>query len=647
MSDADRKNAAQSRQPEHLVVERHRRVTVDNEQVAENDLAFRGLVDALSDAVFVVSRGRIVFANYFSIKLLGAQQADQIVGRDISDFIHPDFLASVRRKMEDCRRTAHGDLPTEQALLSLDGSSVRIELVSVPISWLGSPAVMFIVRDIREQERTKDRLREYEKAVEGLEESLAVVDREYRYVIANRAFLNSKGYKREEVLGRSVSEVLNAGVFEAIVKSKLDECFQGKVINYEMKYKYPVVGERDVLASYFPIEGASGVDRVACVLQDVTDRKRSEETLRECDETFHQIADNIQEIFWMVDAASKETIYVNSAFEKITGLPLATLLEAPLSYRELIHPDDRMRVLNQLEEAVKTGKFEEEFRIIYRDGTLRWLASRGFAVRDVEGHTFRLVGVAQDITERKLAEQSLQTARAELAHLQRVLGMGELVASIAHEVNQPLTGVVANGNFALREIISGTPKLEKVRQVIVEIMMDVARINAIISRIRSFLRKVTPDMTNLSMNDVIREVIVLVRSEAVGSEVDIRLDLAVDLPPVLGDKVLLQQVLINLIMNGIDAMRAVRELPRNLDIRSARHADGVLIQVQDSGIGLAADRVDRVFEPFFTTKDQGIGMGLSICRSIIESHQGRLWTEPSSCGALFQFILPIDKESVA
>ena len=247
----------------------------------------------------------------------------------------------------------------------------------------------------------------------------------------------------------------------------------------------------------------------------------------------------------------------------------------------------------------------------------------------------------KEIADRERAQDALQEVHAELAHVTRALAMGELVGSIAHEVNQPLTGVVANGNFALRELASGTPHLEKLREAIAEIVEDGTRASAVISRIRALLQKRAPDRVELDINDVIQEVIVLLRNETARDRVQVQLDLAADLPHVLGDRVQLQQVLINLIMNGIEAVRTVTDRPRKLSIKSVKHADGVLVQVQDSGIGFDPDLVDRIFEPFFTTKAQGIGMGLSISRSIVESHGGRLWAESGPDGALFQFILPV------
>jgi NO-binding membrane sensor protein with MHYT domain len=246
----------------------------------------------------------------------------------------------------------------------------------------------------------------------------------------------------------------------------------------------------------------------------------------------------------------------------------------------------------------------------------------------------------REIANRQRAEDELHEAQANLTRVSRGLAMGELVASIAHEVNQPLSGVVLNSNFALRQLAQKMPNLEEVQQAVTEVVEDANRVTTVISRVRSLLKNAPPDRVELDINEVVQEVSALVRNETARNRVQVRLQLAAGLPRVPGDRVQLQQVLINLVMNAIDAMSTVTDRTRYLDIVSAKHADGVVIRVQDSGIGLDPDRLERVFEPFYTTKPQGIGIGLSISRSIIESHGGRLWTEPASYGAIFQFTLP-------
>jgi len=246
----------------------------------------------------------------------------------------------------------------------------------------------------------------------------------------------------------------------------------------------------------------------------------------------------------------------------------------------------------------------------------------------------------KEVIERQRAEEALLEAQADLTRVARALNMGELAATIAHEVNQPLTAIVTNGNFCSRRLEGATPNPDELRAAIREIVNDGTRASAVISRIRGLLIKQTPRRAELDVNEVIQDVTRLLRHELTRNRVTLRRDFAPDVPRVLGDRVQLQQVMLNLIMNSIDAMSVITDRPRELLIKSARHSDGVSIQVQDSGPGIDPGQVDRIFEPFFTDKPEGIGMGLSISRSIVESHGGRLWAVAEAKGALFEFTLP-------
>jgi C4-dicarboxylate-specific signal transduction histidine kinase len=246
----------------------------------------------------------------------------------------------------------------------------------------------------------------------------------------------------------------------------------------------------------------------------------------------------------------------------------------------------------------------------------------------------------KEMTERQRAEEALQEAQGELARVTRALDMGELAATIAHEVNQPLAAIVTNGNFCLRRLEGLPPDLSDLQAAIAEIVNDGARASSVISRIRSLLMKGAPRRTELDINKIIQDVSFLLRHELARSHVSVTTDLAPDLPRVAGDQVQLQQVLINLIMNALDAMRSSMEQPRKLWMRSAKSTDGVSVRIRDSGPGIEPELATRIFEPFFTTKAEGIGMGLSISHSIIESHGGQLSLVSSSPGALFEFILP-------
>jgi C4-dicarboxylate-specific signal transduction histidine kinase len=254
-----------------------------------------------------------------------------------------------------------------------------------------------------------------------------------------------------------------------------------------------------------------------------------------------------------------------------------------------------------------------------------------------------------EITERQRAEEALQKAQAELAHVARVMTLGELTASISHEVNQPIAAVVTNGQVCLRLLALETPRPDDVRTTVERIVRDARRASDVIQRIRALAKRTEPQMVSLDINDVIREATLLVQREVLSHGVSLRTELASGLPPVLGDRVQLQQVIINLLMNGVEAMASVTDRPRRILIRSQRHEAGeVLVAVLDSGIGIDAETAERVFSAFFTTKPSGMGMGLSISRSIIRAHGGRLWVSPNpDHGAAFQFTVPTDAQGVS
>jgi C4-dicarboxylate-specific signal transduction histidine kinase len=249
-----------------------------------------------------------------------------------------------------------------------------------------------------------------------------------------------------------------------------------------------------------------------------------------------------------------------------------------------------------------------------------------------------------EIAERQRAEEALQKAQGELAHVTRVMTLGELTSSIAHEVNQPLAAVVTNGQAALRWLALEIPRLDEVRAAVERVVRDGNRASEVIQRIRALAKKNPTLMVSVDINDVIREAILLVQREVSSRGALLRTELASALPAVLGDRIQLQQVVVNLVINGVDAMASITDRPREIVIQSQPHETReVLVAVRDSGIGLDAESADRLFNAFFTTKPSGMGMGLSISRSIITAHGGKLWASPNADhGAAFQFTVPID-----
>jgi two-component system, LuxR family, sensor kinase FixL len=301
-----------------------------------------------------------------------------------------------------------------------------------------------------------------------------------------------------------------------------------------------------------------------------------------------------------------------------------------------------------MEEVLRTGRWEGELIHAKRDGTRLTVLSRWSLEHDVRGRAVAIMETNNDITERNQAQEALHRAQIELAHINRVATLGELTASIAHEVNQPLTGVVTNGSVCLRLLDRTPPDFDEIRGALESIISDGMRASEVIQRVRALLKKTDSHMAALNINDVIGDVVRLLQREVSDHRVFLHLELASASPHVLGDRVQLQQVIINLVLNGMEAMADVTSHPRELTIRSRQcDTDHVVVEVQDGGKGVEPENVDRLFNAFFTTKSHGMGMGLSICRSIVQAHGGRIWVSPNTggAGATFQFTLPVSLDA--
>jgi PAS domain S-box-containing protein len=317
---------------------------------------------------------------------------------------------------------------------------------------------------------------------------------------------------------------------------------------------------------------------------------------------------------------------------------------------ELVHPDDRAMLAEAMAAtAERAGRFEVEFRALRPDGEIRIVHSRGETIRDASG--LRAFGTLQDITELRRAREelsaraeALRDAEAALARVNRVTTLGVLAASIAHEVNQPLGAITASAASCARWLAAQPPRMDKARFALDRIAADGKRAAEVVDRIRALVNRQAPRIDRLDLNEAIREVIALTRNEMRRKAISLETSLAPGLPPIEGDRVQLQQVVLNLLVNAVEAMEGCGARPRELRIASARgEANSVTVLVSDSGPGIDPAQADRLFEPFYTSKAEGIGMGLSISRTIIEAHGGRLWVTPNlPCGAVFQFSLPLE-----
>jgi PAS domain S-box-containing protein len=386
------------------------------------------------------------------------------------------------------------------------------------------------------------------------------------------------------------------------------------------------------------------IERITHLVSIAIERKLAEGKLRQSEAHLFeaQRLSHTGSIFWNV--ASGEVGWSDEIF-RIFEYDLTRTPSIELHYQR-IHPDDRALVQQTQDRQTNDGiDIDIEYRLLMPDGRVKHLRAVAHPLHDSSGN-LEYVTAFMDMTATKQGQEALRQAQADLAHVSRVTTMGELTASLAHEVNQPIAAAVTNANACLRWLAANPPNVEEARAAVMRIVKDGKRGAEIINRVRLLFQKGTPQREWVDVNEVIREMIVLLRSEATRYNISVRTELAADLPQVMGDRVQLQQVMMNLIMNGIDAMKAV-DGERELAIKSQRaENEEVVVSVTDTGVGLPPQQADQIFDAFFSTKPHGTGMGLRISRSILESHGGRLWAGGNSPrGASFCFTLPTKTEA--
>lgn len=380
---------------------------------------------------------------------------------------------------------------------------------------------------------------------------------------------------------------------------------------------------------------------------DIDDRKWAEESLRRT-EAFLAEGQRVSltgTYSWRI--ATDEIIWSEQLY-RIYDLQIGAPVTREI-IRTRVHPEDLTLLEKMMEHARKGAEdFEWHYRLMMPDSSIKYLHAVAHARRDQNGQ-MEYIATVQDVTQRRSSEDALAKARWELTQLARAMSLATLTASIAHEVNQPLSGIVTNASTCLRMLASDPPNLDGARETARRTIRDGNRASDVITRLRALFSKKDAVLEALDLNDATREVIALCLGELQQNRVVLQSELAHDLPPAVGDRVQLQQVILNLLRNGSEAMRAVEGRPRELLIATEREGgESVRLSVRDAGVGLGPAAMDKMFEAFYTTKAEGMGIGLSISRSIIESHHGRLWATPNSGpGATFCFSVPCAEPSSA
>ncbi len=379
----------------------------------------------------------------------------------------------------------------------------------------------------------------------------------------------------------------------------------------------------------------------ACV--DITDLLKKEAALRQFEERVALAAEAAQHGVWELDTITNE-LWISDKARALLQLDV----DAPTyeDFQACVHPDDRAARDAAIKKAIATkGDYEFEYRVLLRDGTIRWIGGRARCLADKNGELTRLLGVSVDVTKRKQAEEEAHRQREQINLLSRVSLLGEMTASLAHELNQPLSAIISNANAGRRFIETGKGNRDTVHEILTDVVSDAHRAHDIIHNVRNTIKKGDFVRRRIDLNELVTNVAHIVRPDAVSSSCEVETSLTKDLPPIEGDPVQIQQVLVNLVSNAFDAMRQTPPDRRKVEISTAGNGEGeVRLSVRDHGIGIRAEVHEHLFDQFFTTKEQGLGMGLAIVRSIVEAHGGKIDAENvADGGARFHFTLPVTK----
>ena len=480
-----------------------------------------------------------------------------------------------------------------------------------------------------------------EEFVEQTPEAVAVLSTDDRVVRISKEFTRMFGYGPSEILGRPINDLIVPETLVENAREYTGQLQHGQRVEVETVRRRKDGTDVHVFLLAAPLTTASG-KHVAnyAVYRDITKRKRAEEQLLESEARFRTMADKAPVLIWTTGTDGLATISTRPWLE-FTGRTMEQ--EVGTGWTQGVHPDDLTNLLQLLEAVVPARKpFTTEYRLRRADGEYRWVIESGVPRYTGAGEFAGYIGSNIDVTDRKRLEEERERIwqlQADLAHRNRVETVGELTASLAHEINQPIVAAAVNARACMEWLRRDVPNLPEAREAASALVTDVTRVADIIDRVRSLYRRGTPQRELVEVNEIIREMIVLLNDTANRSSISIRTELDPVLPTTKADRVQLQQVLMNLMLNGIEAMKGIGG---ELVVTSKRTDGGqLLISVRDSGVGLPIEETERIFMAFFTTKPHGTGMGLAICRSIIESHGGRLWASANTGqGATFQFTLP-------
>ena len=611
-------------------------------EVFEHNPAMCFMVDA---------SGIVLSVNAFGASQLGYAPSE-LVGQSVLNLVfEEDDKEFVRRRMSLCLETPERSISWEVRKRRKDGTMLWIRENARAMWWSRNQLIMLIAcEDISERYGSALESAQLAALVSSSDDAIVTKTLDGTISSWNAGATNILGYEADEMIGQPITRIIPPELLEE-EKQILARLHRGERIEHYETIRLAKDGRRvDISLTVSPLFNQSGkVVGASKVARDITERKLAEQALRETAARLRTLTETAVDGVILIDARGVVLIF-NPACEKLFGYSADEVIGEnvkmlmPEPYRH--EHDGYIANYRDTRDPKIIGSGREVLGRRKDGSTFPMDLSVGEARQDGESI---FVGIIRDLTSRKRTEAELEQARGELVRVARVTTLGELTAAIAHEVNQPLTGLVSSGNACLRWLAGDVPNLDAARESVERMISAGSRAGEVISRIRALVGKSPPLRDWLNINDAITEVIALVHGEVQRNHISLRTKLSTDVPLVLGDRIQLQQVILNLMLNAIEAMSEVSHLTRELSVLSVKDGpNGALVTVQDSGVGLDQAALDRIFGAFYSTKPHGMGIGLAVSQTIIQAHGGRLWASPNEPrGAIFRFKLPAEGEEAS
>ena len=620
------------------------------EGVRARELSWRQIVDNIPGLVATMGpMGEVEFLNRQTLEYFGKTN-DELKNWSLIGAVHPDDLPGVIAARQKCIETGQ-IYEVEHRCLRSDGIYRWFQVRGLPVrNEEGTITAWYLLlTDVDDRKRAEQKLRQSEADLrtitDAIRQSIVVLAPDGTTLYANRVALDNTGLTMDEVKGDGFFlRAFHPDDINRVRDERRVGLWEGVPFDLEVRTLFKNGEYRWQLLQYNPLKDNDGqIVRWYATATDIDDRKRAEARVEQAYLRLAEAQQLSKTGSFITDLQADNHDWSEETFRIFEFDPSTKISVQKI--RDTVHPEDLPTFDAVVARGMTGSDVDFLFRIVLARGAMKHLRGIARVMTQVEGHSL-LIGAFQDVTESKVASEALDRARSELAHVARLTTLNALTASIAHEINQPLSGIITNAGTCLRMLNGDPPNVDGAIETVRRTLRDGNRASDVITRLRTLYSKKEFRLEPLDLNEATQEVIALVLSDLQRNRVVLRSELAEDLPPVIGDRIQLQQVTLNLLRNASDAMVNVEDRPRQLLIRTQREADDrVRLSVQDAGSGVNPQELERLFEAFYTTKSAGMGIGLSVSRSIIERHHGRLWAEPNDGpGVTFLFSIPCGLE---